>query len=56
LHALVENYKTIRKSLEGYPLWKAKFEEEINRQLAYANIRLHNEEIFEVVDQQKAFK
>jgi hypothetical protein len=56
LHQLLENYKLIRKNLQDFPLWLEKFEEDVNKQLAYANIRFENEEIFEVVDQQKAFK
>lgn len=56
LYVLLENYKTITTALEEYPLWKTKFEEDVNKQLAMINIRFQNEKIFEVIDQQKSFK
>jgi hypothetical protein len=56
LHNLVQNYKKIRDELKDYPLWREKFEVDINKQLAFANLRFHNDEVFEIVDQQKAFK
>jgi hypothetical protein len=56
LDSLLENYKTINKELADYPLWRQKFEEDINKQLAMINIRFHNDKIFDVIDQQKSFK
>jgi hypothetical protein len=46
----------IRNTLEEYPLWKEKFVEDVNKQLAYSHLKFHNDEIFEIIDQQKAFK
>jgi hypothetical protein len=56
LNTLLDNYKAIVKALDGYPLWKQKFEEDINKQLAMINIRFHNDKIFDFIDQQKSFK
>lgn len=56
LDKLLENYKIIKSALNDYPLWKLKFEEDVNKQLANINIRFHNDKIFDVIDQQKSFK
>lgn len=56
LDKLLENYKIIKNALNDYPLWKLKFEEDVNKQLANINIRFHNDKIFDVIDQQKSFK
>jgi hypothetical protein len=56
LDKLLENYKIINRALNDYPLWRQKFEEDINKQLALINIRFHNDKIFDIIDQQKSFK
>ena len=52
----IHNYKTIKEALKDYPLWKEKFEDDINKQFAMINIKYPHNEIFEIIDQQKSFK
>jgi hypothetical protein len=56
MNVILANYNTINTALADYPLWKQKFQEDINKQLALVNIRFHNEKIFNIIDQQKSFK
>lgn len=52
----IDNYKTILDGLKDYPLWKSKFENDTFLLIAFANIKSRFPEIFECIDQQKAFK
>lgn len=56
IHFLIENYKTILDALKDYPLWKVKFENDVSKIIAYANIKSRLPQIYEYIDQQKIFK
>jgi len=53
---IIENYKTISEGLKEYPLWKAKFENDVSKIIAYSNIKSRLPQIYEYIDQQKIFK
>ncbi len=53
---LIDNYKTILEGLKEYPLWKVKFENDVSKIIAFANIKSRLPQIYEYIDQQKIFK
>lgn len=53
---IIENYKTILEGLKDYPLWREKFENDVSKIIAYANIKSRLPQIYEYIDQQKIFK
>ena len=53
---IIENYKTILEGLQDYPLWKDKFENDVSKIIAIANIKSRLPQIYEYIDQQKIFK
>jgi len=53
---LIDNYHTILENLRDYPLWKEKFENDVSKIIAIANIKSRLPQIYEYIDQQKIFK
>ena len=56
LSKLLENYKLVLEALSEYPLWKEKFETDINKQLQMVSIKADLPQLYDVLYQQKAFK
>jgi len=56
IHLLIKNYKIILDELKDFPLWKNKFENDVSKIIAYANIKSRLPQIYEYIDQQKIFK
>lgn len=56
LDILLDNYCYITDALADYPEWKEKFVTDINKQISYANIQQNYPEIYDVIDQHRAFK
>ncbi len=53
---IIENYKIVLEGLQDFPLWRAKFENEVSKIIAIANIKSRLPQIYEFIDQQKIFK
>ena len=45
----IENFKRIIIALENYPEWKAKAKEDVNKLLAYGNMKEHFPEFYEIL-------
>ena len=52
----MSNYNLILEGLKEYPLWREKFENDVSKIIAFANIKSKFPEIYSCIDQQKAFK
>lgn len=56
LRILIDNYKVILEGLKDSPLWKEKFENDVSKVVAYANIKSRLPQVYEYINQQKVFK
>lgn len=56
MNIIIENYRIILDGLKDYPLWKSKFEDDVNKIIAFSNIKSRLPQIYEIIDKQKFFK